>query len=1477
MDNCNPMLLLVLLAVLGQGGPLTLVSGLDVHFDDPAAGFFLRERHHAYSPPTSIQQGAGPTTSIVLGMGGGRSSKSSHKMKTFKEVIHSERFTMIGKSEPTTIRAEYGPFQTSQTLPAQFVLPDPIEMYSISPKETKRPATSNLITDFKPHPLDLSAHFVTQEVPKDRPTLRVLFHLGHYLGLFGQKLCIHLTVVSSSQPEAKLFSQCSPSRKGGTCVAEAHLPMSWWPPDMQLLPGESRVKLPKVSARVSYAVFEAQGQRCKETGVDPTKRGDNSYEVNVIPNTLLGSVPLTPATHGYRQVGHDEVLHMLIPDVPIYPASRLVVPLYLNDFVVTSSGNQSDDGLFTEDSLTSHLESISIRLRARSGIKLVGLEPGCCADLDSPRSLYNNNDNNNDNFYYQQQHHQNQKEQQQWTTSLEMNSRGTSASLRIFPVSQGISSASTSEGEKHNKDHHHHNNGESQTSKEQSQMDDDDDVNEDVDEDELPSASNEPKRTLRPQQKPLKHPTTRNTPLFYWIFSVDGKDYDSWSKGKISWQVTYKRRANSSWSETNRSIAMDQYRIRARIDILKDDVQAVTPILKQSELMNLAVLTGRQVSRPLKVLMVSRGGQIADVTLHSSCSSKDDSVLKVTSSCTSVYVDGSEKRGAIAAAIRVKYGSTSRRRRETLQALSKIFGLKNNHTSKTQGPSQCGHRFQQTKFRVFANFVAEDSDSGRKDYFPSRSVELDVTDVLGQSALRVENPSILELRGNNLEGRKAGRTELQVISPITGDVLGTKEIRVSKNKESIVGMNVNVLTGLQLNVLSEKGGKKGIYTARTTFSKALTSQYQEGLLDIELTFSDNTVLNLKDVDPGNYYLNVKSLDQKVIAFAPTHGSRHPRVIAIGSGQGELLRVFLELADSCIQKSMVPLATTKVDVNVMLKEKKPFFGTGVRHDFGSAQAVNMGDLGDSLLSNIALRDDQNYFKPAMSSSSTARLRPTSKRSDVGNRLTPLEVGMFVLVAVFCAAMAMFVASCFVYASRYRTREYPLQRKSQSIQNAHDWVWLGKTSLGKSTTNSSSTTNQVTTRRTTNLTLGTQENRKSQRLSYVGSEINIIPNPQTDEYEAEVSNPNSPDDTPTQMLLPLKGMGSNGEEIYPELPRRSSQDHNGARKKVAREPSHPVKPILPPKKCLSGHLEAPERGGLPRRSTRNPPEYSKPNKRRPLPHQANPKAASPKVDSSTYTKKDSYPQIDDPIMPVGYPLFISTGLGAASAISCDSFAESDMDLGHSRSHPSSLLSPLELPDPTTALLSTSLRQSPASALPPLCESKDFITTSPMDTLPRQRDFGRMTPSESELSLSDADDADETVEGIPQNPDLDRPSPPRHGGGARLFENPFDLTDEESAPILPEKLSPNHVFESKIQDFDKENWSQSPTKIDSSTFVRQKSSSPVGLPFEEPLRARHSLETEEFEPRAALDFEEESVNMELDYGEMMAYFESLKESNA
>lgn len=47
------------------------------------------------------------------------------------------------------------------------------------------------------------------------------------------------------------------------------------------------------------------------------------------------------------------------------------------------------------------------------------------------------------------------------------------------------------------------------------------------------------------------------------------------------------------------------------------------------EVLNTAVITGRQVSQAMKVLIVSQAGQVADVTLQSSCHSEDESVLKV--------------------------------------------------------------------------------------------------------------------------------------------------------------------------------------------------------------------------------------------------------------------------------------------------------------------------------------------------------------------------------------------------------------------------------------------------------------------------------------------------------------------------------------------------------------------------------------------------------------------------------------------------------------------------------------------------------------------------------------------------------------------------------------------------------------------------------------------------------------------------------
>ena len=112
-------------------------------------------------------------------------------------------------------------------------------------------------------------------------------------------------------------------------------------------------------------------------------------------------------------------------------------------------------------------------------------------------------------------------------------------------------------------------------------------------------------------------------------------------------------------------------------------------------------------------------------------------------------------------------------------------------------------------------------------------------------------------------------------------------------------------------------------------------------------------------------------------------------------------------------------------------------------------------------------------------------------------------MYVLVAVLCAAMAVFISSCFVYASKFRRQKYPVHTtslsppdvqhqqqhpgqhqhcqeshpKTGSVQNAHDWIWLGnKSTLDHPTSDSES---------------GKNYHQHHQRFS--SSEVNVISNP------------------------------------------------------------------------------------------------------------------------------------------------------------------------------------------------------------------------------------------------------------------------------------------------------------------------------------------------------------------------------------------------
>lgn len=110
--------------------------------------------------------------------------------------------------------------------------------------------------------------------------------------------------------------------------------------------------------------------------------------------------------------------------------------------------------------------------------------------------------------------------------------------------------------------------------------------------------------------------------------------------------------------------------------------------------------------------------------------------------------------------------------------------------------------------------------------------------------IRVADPKIATLNGRILQGRTMGRTDVQVLSPINGRVIGSKEIRVGSDKVSISRLSVQVVSGLQLNI-NPDGILENGYFAETLVTRHLTAQYQEGLLDIDIEFSDGVKMPIR--------------------------------------------------------------------------------------------------------------------------------------------------------------------------------------------------------------------------------------------------------------------------------------------------------------------------------------------------------------------------------------------------------------------------------------------------------------------------------------------------------------------------------------------------------------------------------------------------------------------------------------------------------
>ncbi|KAK3554888.1 hypothetical protein QTP86_000921 [Hemibagrus guttatus] len=534
----------------------------------------------------------------------------------------------------------------------------------------------------------------------------------------------------------------------------------------------------------------------------------------------------------------------------------------------------------------------------------------------------------------------------------------------------------------------------------------------------------------------------------------------------VTWQVEYPM--SRTFSEE----------IPTLIRLAAHDLGGIVPLAMETEILNTAVLTGRTVAMPIKVVTVATDGAVTDVTESVECRSTDDDVVKVSERCDYVYVNGKEMRGRVRMMLNFTYNYLSTQLevsvwmpRLPLQIdmadpeLNQIKGWRipvsggnprsadDDEVDGSRRDRGCGPQYQSTTVRVLTHFEAEPLEGrDQPDFLLGSDWQVDVTELV-KDLLKVEDSRVARItNGTTLTGLNTGTTKVQVMSPLSDSVLAERSVRIVDDKVSITDLGVQLVSGLSLSLQLSPGSNRAIAATATT-QDTMHSPKQESLVSAWLHFSDGSVTSLDLYDPAHYILTATSLDERVVTVQRAVWWRSPVVVVKGEGQGTLLRIEMSGADLC-QKSKRRNVMASVSTNVRVKFSRNDDGDNRRqrpsspYNEDSISEAGMVNKGATTIKTGAPLGDKRPIGgiPADFSNFPAQAEPPHGRTteedllQARRGLTDLEIGMYALLGVFCLAILVFLINCVSYALQYQNKQLPLEAQ-ESMAHAHDWVWLG----------------------------------------------------------------------------------------------------------------------------------------------------------------------------------------------------------------------------------------------------------------------------------------------------------------------------------------------------------------------------------------------------------------------------------------------------
>ncbi|NXJ37445.1 T132E protein, partial [Ciconia maguari] len=530
---------------------------------------------------------------------------------------------------------------------------------------------------------------------------------------------------------------------------------------------------------------------------------------------------------------------------------------------------------------------------------------------------------------------------------------------------------------------------------------------------------------------------------------------------RIMWHIDYR----------GRNPPPDLEKVVTELTVIQRDIRAIVPLAMDTEIINTAILTGRTVAIPVKVIAIELSGVIVDVSAMVECKSNNEDIIKVSSSCDYVFVSGKESRGSMSARVTFTYEHLSAPLEMTVWVpklplhielsdtrLSQVKGWRvpilpdrrsvrdSEHEEDEEERKQsrgCALQYQHATLQVFTQFhttAAEGTGQVVTMLGPDWLVE--VADLVSDF-MRVDDPRVAHmvdsftLAGHPGDPQSTPETFTQTYEPTLpslragrnhGDKAGWKKYSSLYSFQLSSGSHIWHLWGWDLGWDWHRAGQPVPVLVP-----------QEALLSLWISYSDGTTAPLSLYDPKDYNLVVSSLDEKVVSV--TQDRAFPLVVAESEGAGELLRAELVICESCQKtkrKSVLFTALASVRVH---------FGSEEDPTYDYDHVSSKPGLAETGASTTLRAEVERKAEPSEDSRMSSASHPTEDFPtiptgfvQVTRGLTDLEIGMYALLGVFCLAILVFLINCIVFVLKYRHKRIPPEGQT-NMDHSHHWVFLG----------------------------------------------------------------------------------------------------------------------------------------------------------------------------------------------------------------------------------------------------------------------------------------------------------------------------------------------------------------------------------------------------------------------------------------------------